>query len=81
MLDKGFPFQPAVCNGCHDILIIPFSISNAAILNNSHTGYHCIIIYISKSEAAINLLKNANLSEKSDRYKISKISIFFLSSL
>ena len=31
-LDKGFKFQPYVCNGCHDVLIMSINLSDFAIL-------------------------------------------------
>ena len=32
-LDKGFKFQPDVCNRCHDVLMMSLDLSNIAILN------------------------------------------------
>ena len=32
-LDKGFKFQPYVCNGCHDKLLMSINLNNIAILN------------------------------------------------
>ena len=32
-LNKGFKFQPYVCNRCHDLLMISMTFSNIAILN------------------------------------------------
>ena len=32
-LDKGFKFQSYLCDGCHDVLMMPISLSNIAILN------------------------------------------------
>ena len=32
-LDKGFKFQPDVCNGCHDVLMMSMNLNNTAILN------------------------------------------------
>ena len=40
------------------------NLNDNAILNNFSVNYYCVINAISKSEA-INLLKNADLSEKS----------------
>ena len=40
------------------------NVSNIAILNIKGSDYRCIISLISKNEA-INLLQNANLTEKS----------------
>ena len=32
-LDKGFKFQPAACNGCHDVLMMSEKLNDIAILN------------------------------------------------
>ena len=50
LLDKKYTFQPSVCNGCHDILMMSFGISNVAILDINDVGYHCIICRIKKIE-------------------------------
>ena len=62
-LDKGFSFQPNVCNGCHDLLMMPMDISDIAILNIKGADYCCIIRGIGKSEA-INLMQNIDLAKK-----------------
>ena len=62
-LDKGFKFQPDVCNRCHDVLM-SLDLSNIAFLNIHGSGYCCIISEISKSEA-INLIQNTEFTEKS----------------
>ena len=63
-LDKGFRFQPAVRNGCHDVLMMSLNINRITILNIYGLYYRCIINGISKSEA-MNLLQNGDLREKS----------------
>ena len=62
-LNKGFKFQPNVCNGCHDFLIISMNLTNIAILNIKSADYRCIISGISRREA-INLMQNIDLTEK-----------------
>ena len=62
-LDKGFKFQPDVCNGCHDVLMILMNLSNITILKIQSVDYRCIIIGISKGEA-VNLLQKTDLNEK-----------------
>ena len=48
-LNKGFKFQPNVCNGCHDLLI-SINLSDFAILHIK-SAYYCYIIRgISKNE-------------------------------
>ena len=31
-LDEGIKFQPGVCHGCHDVLLMSINLSNIAIL-------------------------------------------------
>ena len=57
-------FQPNVCNSCHDLLLMPVNFSDVALLNNKGSGYCCIFKLISRNEA-INLMQNADLTEKS----------------
>ena len=47
-VDKGFKFQPNVCNGCHDLLMMSMNLSDIAILNIKGSDYCCIISLISK---------------------------------
>ena len=63
-LNKGFKFQQNVCNRCHDLLMMSIILRDTAILNIKGSGYRCIISRISKNEA-INLMQNADLTEKS----------------
>ena len=63
-LAKGFKFQPDVCNGCHDALMMSMNLGNIAIPNIHGADYCCIISRISKSEA-INLMQNVDLTVKS----------------
>ena len=51
-LDKEFKFQPDMCNGCHDVLMMSMNLCDIAILNIHGGEYRCIINGISKSEAA-----------------------------
>ena len=57
-------FQSSVCNVCHEVLMMLIDFNRFAILNIHDIVYLCIIARISKSEA-INLFKNADLSENS----------------
>ena len=63
-LNKGFKFQPNVCNGCHDLLMMSINLSDIAILNIKNTDYCCVISGISISKA-INLMQNIDLTGKS----------------
>ena len=59
-LDKGFKFQPHVCN---DVSMMSMNLKDIAILNIHSIAYHCIINGISKKET-IGLLNNVNPNEK-----------------
>ena len=60
-LNYSFKFQPNVCSICHDLSM---NLSDIAILTIKVSDYHYIIGLISQNEA-INLLQNADLTEKS----------------
>ena len=63
-LNNSFKFQPNVCNKYQDLLMLSVNLSDSAILNIKVSNYHCFIRLINKNEA-INLLQNADLTEKS----------------
>ena len=56
-LNRGFKFQPNVCNKCYDLLMMPMKLCDIAILNIKNADYCCIISKIGN----INLMQNANL--------------------
>ena len=60
----SFKFQPNVCNRRHDLLMMSMILTDIAILNIKGSDYRCIISLFSKNEA-INLIQNADLTEKS----------------
>ena len=60
----SFTFQPNICNRCHDLIMISINLSDIAILNIKGSDYCCIISSIRKNET-INLMENADLTEKS----------------
>ena len=62
--DKGYKFQPNVCNGWHGLLMMSMNLSDMAISADDRF----IISRISKSEA-INFMQNTDLTEKTERYK------------
>ena len=59
--NRSFKFQPNTCNGCHDLLIMSVNLNDT---NIKGSVYCSVISLISKNEA-INLLQNADLTEKS----------------
>ena len=61
--DIGFKFEEHVCNKCHDLLTIAYSLKDIAILNAKGATFRCILIGISKNEG----LKRLNNSVTYDR--------------
>ena len=61
--DVGFKFEKHVCNGCHDLLTMAYSLKNIAILSAKGATFRCILMGISKNEG----LKRLNNSVTYDR--------------
>ena len=61
--DVGFKFEKHVCNGCHDLLTMAYSLKNIAILSANGATFRCILMGISKNEG----LKRLNNSVTYDR--------------
>ena len=61
--DIGFKFEERVCNKCHDLLTMAYSLKNIAILNAKGATFRCILMGISKNES----LKRLNNSVTYDR--------------
>ena len=61
--DIGFKFEELVCNKCHDLLTIAYSLKDIAILNAKRAMFRFILMGISKSEG----LKRLNNSITYDR--------------
>ena len=61
--DIGFKFEEHVCNGCHDLLTMAYSLKNIAILSAKGATFRCLLMGISKNEA----LKKLNNSVTYDR--------------
>ena len=61
--DVGFKFEKHVCNGCHDLLTMAYSLKNIAILSAKGVIFRCLSTGISKNEA----LKRLNNSMTYDR--------------
>ena len=61
--DIGFKFEEHVCNKCHDLLTIAYSLKDRAILNVKGANFRYILMGISKNEG----LKRLNKSKVYDR--------------
>ena len=49
----GYKFEPHVCNGCHDILIVVCELKSIVILNFKDIDYRCVLWNKTKNEAII----------------------------
>ena len=61
--DIGFKFEEHVCNRCHDLLTMAYSLKNIAILCAKGTIFRYLLMGISKNES----LKKSNNSVTYDR--------------
>ena len=61
--DIGFKFKKDVCNKCHDLLTIVYSLKDIVILNAKGATFRCILMGIIKNEG----LKRLNNSVTYDR--------------
>ena len=61
--DVGFKFEEHVCNRCHDLLPMAYSLKNIAILSANGATFRCLLMGTSKNEA----LKKLNNSVTYDR--------------
>ena len=49
--DVGFKFEEHICNGCHDLLTMAYSLKNIAILSAKVTTFRCLLMGINKNDA------------------------------
>ena len=61
--DVGFKFEEHLCNKCHDLLTMAYSLKNIAILSAKGATFRCLFMVISKNKA----LKRSNNSATYDR--------------
>ena len=61
--DIGFKFERHVCNKCHDLSTMAYSLKNIAILRAKGVTFKCILMGITKNEG----LKRLNNSVTYDR--------------
>ena len=62
-LDLNYTYEPEVCNGCHDILMMAYELENIAILNVKDIDYRCVISNMTRN-GAINRSNNSELDDK-----------------
>ena len=61
--DIGFKFEEHVCNGCHDLLTMAYSLQNIVILSAKGVTFRCILWVISRNEG-LRRLNNSVLEDK-----------------
>ena len=49
--DVGFKFEEHICDRCHDLLTMAFSLKNIAILSANGATFRCLLMGINKNEA------------------------------
>ena len=57
-LDKGFKYEPYLCNGCHDLMQKAINFINVAVVSIKGNDYRIHFWYISKDDA-IKIMKNS----------------------
>ena len=48
--DVGFKFEEHVCNRCHDLLMMAYSLKNIVILSAKGATFRCVLMGINKKE-------------------------------
>ena len=59
----SFEFEEHVCNKCHDLLTMAYSLKNIAVLSAKEATFRCLLMDINKNKA----LKRLNNSVTYDR--------------
>ena len=55
LLDKGFKYEPCICNGCHDLMQKAMNFSDVAILSIKRRDYRTHFSNMSKDDT-INIM-------------------------
>ena len=58
MEDTEFKFEEHVCNKCHDLLTMAYSLKNIPMFSAKGATFRCLLMGISKNEA-LNRLNNS----------------------
>ena len=63
-MNKNFNCEDYACNGCHNLLMMAFSLDNIAVLNVGNVFYRCILMVISKNKGLKRLNNACNLGKR-----------------
>ena len=66
-LNKGFKYEPYLCNGCHDLVQKAMNSIDVAVVSIKGNGYRIHFWYMSKVDA-INIMNNSSLNEKTGSF-------------
>ena len=58
-LDKGFKYEPHLCNGCHDLMEKGVNFNGVAVVSVKGNDYRIHLSYMSKDDS-INITENSN---------------------
>ena len=61
-LDKGFKYEPYLCNGCHDLMQKAINFNDVFFASIKGNDYRIHFWYMSKNDAT-NTMKNSNLKK------------------
>ena len=64
-LDKGFKYEPYLCNGCHYLVQKSMNFNDVSIVSLKRSDYR-IHFWCMSIDDTISRLKNSNLNEKSE---------------
>ena len=64
-LDKGFIYEPYLCNGCHNLMQKAMNFNDVAIASVKGNDCRNHFWYMSKNDA-INIMNDSNQNEKSE---------------
>ena len=62
-LDRGFKYEPYLCNGCHDLMQKAMNFN--VVIVSVKGSYYKIHFWCMSKDDAINIMKNSHLNEKS----------------
>ena len=63
MLNKGFKYEPYLCNGCHDLMQKAMNFNYVPIVSIKKSDYRIHFGHMSKDDA-ISIMNNSSLNEK-----------------
>ena len=63
-VDRNINYEDYACNGCHNLLMIAYSLDNIFILRVNDVSFRYILLGISRNEALKRLNNANNLSKR-----------------